>query len=347
MSNNSKILISILILAIIAVCGFWFFKKNRNTISLPKNLPSSLVSSGFVFDVQADPHMDENSDADTYKQTLANIKSDQPAFLVDLGDIFMVDKQTDKSETNIKSRYTLMKSYYDLLGSIPFYFAMGNHDGEAGWDNLNTKNYRKTYFSEETLDKNYYSFSQKDALFIVLDPYTYTTTKPNSDGWKWTLGKDQYDWLKNTLETSNAKYKFVFIHQLVGGDNQGRGGVEMAKYYEWGGKNLDGSDGFAVNRPGWDKPIYQLLVDNKVNIVFKGHDHFFAKQDLEGVVYQTVPQPSHAGDKIDTAAEYGYTAGEILGGSGYLHVMVDDSKVTVEFIKADAKKDVVYSYTIQ
>ena len=33
---------------------------------------------------------------------------------------------------------------------------------------------------------------------------------------------------------------------------QGRGGVERADYYEWGGKNLDGTDGWAANRLGWD-----------------------------------------------------------------------------------------------
>jgi hypothetical protein len=39
-------------------------------------------------------------------------------------------------------------------------------------------------------------------------------------------------------------------------------------------------------------PIHQLLVRNKVAAVFHGHDHLFAKQDLDGIVYQEVPQPS-------------------------------------------------------
>ena len=307
----------------------------------------SSTSSSFSFAVQADPHMDEQSDANVYKQTLQNIISAKPSFLIDLGDIFMVDKQADKSTTNINNRYVLMKSYYDLLGSIPLYFAMGNHDGETGWDSLNTKSYRTTYFPDETYDKNYYSFEKNNSLFIVLDPYTYTTTKPTTNGWGWTLGKTQYDWLKTTLEKSTASHKFVFIHQLVGGDNQGRGGTEFAKLYEWGGNNLDGSYGFNTNRVGWGKPIHQLLVDNKVDIVFKGHDHFYAKQELDGVIYQTVPQPSHPGDKIDTATEYGYLSGEILGGSGYMNVNVSGSGVAVKFIKANSTQEVVSSYSFQ
>jgi len=307
----------------------------------------SSTSSTFSFAVEADPHMDEQSDANVYKQTLLNIVSAKPSFLIDLGDIFMVDKQADKSTTNINNRYVLMKSYYDLLGSIPLYFVMGNHDGEVGWDKLFTKSYREKYFPTETYGKNYYSFEKNNSLFIVLDPYTYTTTKPTTNGWGWTLGKTQYDWLKTTLEKSTASHKFVFIHQLVGGDNQGRGGTEFAKLYEWGGNNLDGSYGFNTNRVGWGKPIHQLLVDNKVDIVFKGHDHFYAKQELDGLIYQTVPQPSHPGDKIDTATEYGYLNGEIIGGSGYMNVSVSSSGVAVKFIKANSTQEVVSSYSFQ
>jgi len=351
-----------LIIGIGAISLFWYFNKvsvskneqnkdqqiqaqqkteNKKTVAAVDNS----VGDAFSFAIQADPHMDEQSDANVYKQTLQNIVKAKPAFLIDLGDIFMIDKQSDKSEANIKSRYALMKSYYDLLGSsTQLHFVMGNHDGETGWDKLYTKNYRLTYFPSQTLDKNYYSFEQNDSLFIVLDPYTYTMQKPNSDGWLWTLGKNQYDWLKNTLEKSSAQHKFIFIHQLVGGDNQGRGGTEFAKLYEWGGYNLDGTYGFDTKRAGWGKPIHQLLVDNKVEAVFKGHDHFFAKQQLDGIIYQTLPQPSHPGDKIDTAKEYGYLSGEILGGSGYLRVKITDSGIVVDFVKYDGS--IVTSYTI-
>ncbi len=59
----------------------------------------------------------------------------------------------------------------------------------------------------------------------------------------WTLGKQQFDWFKETIENSNAKYKFVFSHQMVGGIPRGitvntagyvRGGAERPPYFEWG-----------------------------------------------------------------------------------------------------------------
>ncbi len=328
MKSNKTILL--IILGILGISLFWVFSKN--IIEIPNSLRTASSGESFSFAIEADPHMDEQSSEAVYSQTLKNIVADKPAFLIDLGDTFMLDKQPAKNSTSFANRYQLMKKYFDLLGSsIPLYLASGNHDGEAGWE-TNNRSQRLQYFPSQ-FDKNYYSFTKSDALFIILDPYSFTTTKPGTYGWKWTLGKTQYDWLKNTLEKSNSKYKFVFIHQLVGGDSQGRGGVEFAKLYEWGGNNLDGSYGFTINRSGWSKPIHQLLVDNKVNAVFKGHDHFYAKQELDGVVYQTLPQPSHPGDIVNTKGEYGYTSGNIIGGSGYLRVTVSTNNAKVEFVK--------------
>ncbi|MBX7213776.1 MAG: metallophosphoesterase, partial [Thermoflexales bacterium] len=297
-----------------------------------------------IFAVQADPHMDEQSSPTVYKQTLQGILDARPAFLIDLGDIFMIDKLNDKSEAAIRERYVLMKGYYDLLGSLPLHLVMGNHDGEAGWDKPNARPYRAQYFPAQTGPKNYYAFEQGGALFVVLDPFAYTTVKPNTDGWKWTLGREQYDWLRRTLESSKASHKFVFIHQLVGGDDQGRGGVELARNFEWGGNNPDGGDGFEAHRPGWGKPLQQLFIDTGIDIIFKGHDHFYARQELDGIVYQTVPQPSHPGDRLNTTDEYGYTNGRILGGSGFLKVSVFGTAVTVEFVRADGK--IADRYTI-
>jgi hypothetical protein len=308
---------------------------------------SSIVTSdgkvSNVFAVQADPHMDENSSAQVYEGTLKQIVAASPAFLMDLGDIFMVDKLADKSEKNIRGRFELMKSYYDKLGSVPLKITLGNHDGELGYSKFNTKNYRKEYFPEQTGELAYYAFNSGENLHIVLDPFTYTTSSPKIDGWQWTLGKTQYEWFKNTLETSKARFKFVYIHHLLVGDAQSRGGVEIAGFNEWGGKNKDGTYGFDTNRPGWGKPIHQLLKENKVTIVFKGHDHLYVKQELDGIVYQTVPQPSHAGDKVNSATEYGYVQGKVLGGSGYMKVSTGSSNVQVDFVKWDGS--IADSYT--
>jgi len=298
--------------------------------------------SSSTFAIQADPHMDENSSAAVYEGTLKQIVAASPAFLMDLGDIFMVDKLADKSEANIRSRFELMKGYYQKLGDVPLKICLGNHDGELGYSKFNTKNYRKEYFPEQTGELAYYSFTGPDQLHVVLDPFTYTTKNPTANGWEWTLGKTQYDWLVETLKNSKEKHKFIYIHHLLVGDPQSRGGVEIAMKNEWGGKNNDGTDGFDANRPGWGKPIHQLLRDYKVGFVFKGHDHLYVKQELDGVMYQTVPQPSHPGDKINVN-QYGYISGKGVGGSGFLKVSTSGNTAQVDFILFDGK--VADSYT--
>ncbi|MEY4089169.1 MAG: hypothetical protein RJB55_1440, partial [Verrucomicrobiota bacterium] len=185
--------------------------------------------------------------------------------------------------------------------------------------------------------ENYYAWEWGDALFVVLDPYGNTVQNPNSnpqDNWRWTLGRTQYDWLKQTLEGSRAKYKFLFLHHLVGGTASARGGVETAHRYEWGGKNLDDTEGFAAKRPGWGQPIHAMLVANKVSAVFHGHDHFYGYQTLDGVVYQECPQPGTGNFSTGSSRDGEYTTGVILPNSGHLRVTVSPANAKVEYVRA-------------
>ncbi len=130
----------------------------------------------------------------------------------------------------------------------------------------------------------------------------------------------------------------------------GKGGVEGAIYYELGGYNSDGSWGFDVNRPTWDTPIHDLMVENGVTIYFHGHDHGFAKQELDGIVYQECPTPSDA-SYSPVGPKAGYVSGDILPNSGHLRVTVSVSEVTVEYVRAYLPGDgtngeVAYSYSI-
>lgn len=320
----------------------------------------------FTFTVQADPHLDASSDTALYRVCLQNQLDDKPDFMIDLGDFLMTDKLRNKSNVvphdTIIYRCNLLRSYYEnICHSVPLFIAIGNHEGECGWYNTGTTGNniavwntqeRKKYFPNPYPNKFYsgdttqypytgvrqanYSFTWGDALFIVLDPYWNTNPKPDSlNGWRWTLGKAQYDWLKRTLENSNAPFKFVFSHQLIGGDPDGRGGVEFADKYEWGGQNLDGTNGWNANRPGWYKPIKELLREHRVTIFFHGHDHFYAKQDKDCMVYQETPQPSlpiFTGPS--QAAGYGYLEGNILPNTGHLRVTAGPNGVQVDYVRA-------------
>ncbi|MCE5325889.1 MAG: SMP-30/gluconolactonase/LRE family protein [Planctomycetaceae bacterium] len=319
----------------------------------------------FLFTVQADSHLDENAQSDLYAQTLKSAAADGPDFHVDLGDTFMVDKHP--SRETAAAQYLAQRYYLGLIGrAAPVFLTLGNHDGEdakllrgddslGAWATAMRSRYfpnpqRSDFYGPSTLG-NYYRWQWGEALFVVLDPYRYSTGR-KGDNWRATLGRQQYDWLKSTLESSKAKWKFVFCHQLVGGaDEAGRGGIEAAGGYEWGGANADGTRGFEKNRTGWPMPIHDLLVKNHVTIFFHGHDHFYARQDLDGVIYQLVPQPACPAGRADHGARYGYAKGVIKPSSGYLRVKVSPSQVQVQYVQPQATSAgaarLAHSYQVQ
>lgn len=320
----------------------------------------------FVFAVEADPHMvpGEGDSAQAFELTLANIAASGPDFLIDLGDNFMLDKWDTLTDDTIRQRMHGYRRWWgEVCHSAPLFLALGNHEGEQGWDYDSTPgcrpvrlaNARKRFFPNPVPDGyytgdsiewphvglrgDYYAWEWGNALFVVLDPFWYTTTKPRSgeDNWNWTLGRDQYDWFRRTLESSSAKFKFVFIHHLVGGkiDATARGGIEYCWFYEQGGFRTDSTWGFDEERPGWGKPLHQLMLDNGVDIFWYGHTHFWAKQDTDGMVYQMVAQPGRA--RWDSLArnpgEAGYRSGVLLGSRGHARVTMDDTSATVEYVR--------------
>ena len=318
--------------------------------------------SSFTFTIEADEHLyDKKGSRSMYQVTLANQAKDHPDFMFSLGDIF----GDDHYPATITSAQmdALHKDYRQYLGnichSVPLYICLGNHEGEKDYFLLqNPPNniavyatiWRKFYYANPFPNdfytgnpdvepygmgqpENYYAWKWGDALFIVLDAYRDqcdTSAKPKN--WNWSLGGPQYTWLKNTLESSTEKYKFVFTHHTRG---EGRGGVSTAKYFEWGGYEADGVTwGFANKRPGWSKPIHQLFVDNGVNIFFQGHDHLFAHEVLDGVVYQEVPMPSDSTYEIGMLANAGAYVSDTIGGTGHVRVTVSPSCVKVDFVRA-------------
>jgi 3',5'-cyclic AMP phosphodiesterase CpdA len=306
----------------------------------------------FTCVVEADPHLDENSSAEVYRTMLGLMARDRPDFAIDLGDSSMAEKLAS-SAAEYEARNRLLRSFWDDIGgSVPFFMALGNHDGEHGWKPAGGKPtadvaaaIRRAWFPNPVpapaspysgVGDTAYAFTWGDALFVVLDPFTYTTRTSSTDNWCWTLGREQYDWLAGLLAAATARYRFVFIHHLVGGGGKdARGGADIAGLFEWGGRNPDGTDEFAAHRPGWAMPIHDLLVRGKVDVVFHGHDHFYAREEKDGIVYLCVPQPSAARevDPARSAAEYGYTKGTFLSSPGYLRLAVSPERASVELVR--------------
>ncbi len=296
-------------------------------------------------------------------------------------------------QTGVDRVYAHQRPFLSMVGSSSSLFLVnGNHEQAARYLLDGTPNNpavmagraRTRYFplpapdgfytgDEEMVDhigllRDYYAWSWGDALFVVIDPYWHSSvavdneagaehqdkdakSKGRRDQWDITLGDAQYKWLTKTLTESRARFKFVFSHHVLG---TGRGGVECATGFEWGGLDRRGVSAFAQKRPGWELPIHQLMVKTGVTIFFQGHDHIYARQELDGVVYQSTPNPA---DSTYTAFNrQAYRSGDVLPNSGHLRVTVAPESVRVDYVRSFLPKDetekvrngeVAHSYTVK
>lgn len=343
----------------------------------------------FTFALQGDSHPEREKsqfDSALYTRTLQTVAADKPDFYLLLGDDFSVDTLDPKTinATKVTERYTIQRPYLGLIGtSSPVFLVNGNHEQAARF-NLNgtpeniavwAQNARNSHYSQPAPDyfysgnkeivpfigllRNYYAWTWGDALFVVIDPYWASTVAVDNvfggdpkrtNMWDVTHGDEQYLWLKETLEKSKSKYKFVFAHHVMG---TGRGGVELAGLWEWGGKNAKGVSEFAALRPKWNLPIHQLMVANKVTIFFQGHDHIWVHQQLDGVTYQSLSEPADPNYALWNSDAY--LTGERFPSTGYTRVRVEPTGVKVEYVRTYLPKDEgpgkvngtpVFSYTI-
>jgi len=356
-----------------------------------------LPGERFVFTIQADSHIvgaikqDNPAKFALYEITLRNVLADRPDFHIDLGDFAHIEHYGGVSAhmyLDALDRYLVQRQCLASISrSIPFFLVLGNHEGEEGWripaEADSTEVWgtlaRKeiipnphpdgfyTGGSDSTaccgLRESYYAWQWGDALFVVLDPFWYTTTMPHSSVYE-------------TLHQSGARWKFVLAHHVTGGvlgghkDHKpyGRGGIVAASYevdgrptFEWGGEDSTGQYVFDMKRPDFGHgPVHQVMVDAGVDIFFHGHDHVFVYETLDGIVYQECPVPANPryGDGFYSPDYY---KGVKISNSGHLRVMVSPDSARVDYVRSvlpgdeplfEAGKsvrngDISYSYTIR
>ncbi len=226
--------------------------------------------SNFSFAIQGDSHPERphQNAPELYARTLLNAVSEHPDFYMTIGDDFSVDTLRIVNAQTVTGRYLLQRPFLGLVGhSSPIFLVNGNHEQAAACNLDGTpnsvavwaQNARNLYYPQPAPDgfytgdmepvefigklRDYYAWTWGDALLVVIDPYWHSADPVDNvfgggprpkgrDMWAITLGDTQYKWFKQTLEQSKAKYKFVFTHHVLG---TGRGGIEQADLYEWGG----------------------------------------------------------------------------------------------------------------
>lgn len=321
------------------------------------NPPDFYICMGDDFSISTLHTLDEASIAGRYtlqRPFLGLVGQTAALFLLngnhEQASLFNYNQTDDRHDAAIFAQNARNK-YFPTVAPDGFY--TGNDNALAGIGKL----------------RDYYAWTWGDALFVVLDNYWHSKAQVDSglhekgsdgmggsgrqsrDLWDVSLGEEQYQWFKLTLEQSKAKYKFVFAHHVLGTQ---RGGVDVAHLYEWGGQDRSGRNRFKEMRPGWDMPIHDLMVKHGVTIFFQGHDHLYCKQEKDGVIYQEVPMPCDHGYVAYNEDRYG--SGVKFPNSGYLRVTVAPEQVTVDYVRCylpadekDGKKtgQIAHSYTVK
>ncbi len=360
------------------------------------------AGSTFSFTITSDSHVNIMlGSGTTWTNTLNDIAAANPDFAIDLGDTAAMDDGNNSVSSAAEAEQVYLDTlpYFNIIsGSSPVYMVAGNHEQQEGWHlydpladslpvigtNAQNKYFLNpapdgfytgssstySYLAGDQLRRNYYAWTWGDALFVTIDPYWFSTTKPytttvgggegdttgSGDRWDWTLGLEQFNWLKDTLENSEAKYKFIFAHQIVGGNslsspnqvNYGHGGVDSANLVEWGGYNVGGTVwAWDTERPGWgSQPIHQMMVSNGVTAFFHGHDHQYAYEMLDGIVYQSVPSGGFTQNFgiYTTGGNDGKTI-QALTSTGHLKVTVGPTQTSVDYMRTGQATS-AYTYTM-
>jgi 3',5'-cyclic AMP phosphodiesterase CpdA len=129
--------------------------------------------------------------------------------------------------------------------NIPYYQLMGNHDGVNGGWRLFAK-----YFGQ-----SYYSFDYQGDRFIFLN-----------NAFRESFDRAQFDWLKQELAREGAQHKFVFMHKPAFDPS------EIYKDHVMSGRAVT-------------EELERLFSKYKVDRVFAGHIHGYAKTERGGVIY--------------------------------------------------------------
>ena len=337
------------------------------------------VNDSFTFAVEADPHVDVDGKMQPalFRAELENVGAAQPDFLVDLGDTFLGDKFAT-SAAQLSAQYANVRNYFGIVGpSVPLYLVNGNHEGEDGYGLDGTANNlavwsavaRRTYYPEPSAGSfysaatgqvpfigerdSYYAWQWGDALFVVLDPYSYTTTNPKQSGdmWDWTLGEAQYRWLTQVLSSSPATYKFVFFpphdrrhprrHRAGRPVRVGRGHASPGPTSSTPSARVGPADPPAVREVRRD----DLLPGSRPSLrppgARRGRLPGGARRPRRSVTRRT--------------RRFAYTSGVILDSPGSLKVTVASTGITVDYVRSSVTASgapgpdngtVVYSYTI-
>jgi hypothetical protein len=317
-----------------------------------------VAGDSFTFALISDSHIGPDAtftnqgDWNTLATVGTQVGAASPDFMMNLGD--MLDFHLFGFNEPPPDGYYTRLAYLnyrtllgDTLGKTSHYAVIGNWEGEDGFytaDEIALSRQERllyvpgptptTYPESGSPAEDYYAFTWGDALFVVLNVMSYTTTEHllSSDPGlpdDWTLGAAQLAWFGDTLARATSRWRFVFIHHAVGG----AAGDDANSAYGRGG----GQAAYV----GEQAKVHQLMLEHGVQIFFYGHDHVFTDMVVDGIHYS---EPGNAGAiwMFDESIT-GYTQAWLE--HGWSRISVSPTAVNVQFLSMD--EELLYQYTLE
>ena len=199
-----------------------------------------------------------------------------------------------------------------------------------------------TYAEGGSSSGNYFAWTWGDALFVAIDPFTHSTTKPDRPE-DWTLGDEQMKWLETVLETSEKKWKILFQHHLIGGSTFAQ------PYGRYGVYENYGRGGGSFAKAGEQRRIHDLMIKCGGSIIFKGHDHVYADEVVDGIRYTTCGctqgELKKETQRIDEQGFRELYPGGFVYSQGYIRVEVSTQRLKVEYVDNDGSQRGIYTIT--
>jgi predicted phosphodiesterase len=188
------------------------------------------------------------------------------------------------------------------------YEVVGNHDRTGGdkADLVWQKEFSLPQNGPEGYKDLVYSFDVGNSHFVVLD-----SEKPKEH----IVNSIQRDWLEKDLAATNKEHKFVFYHEPA---------FQAAQDAE------DGLDSDPAERDA----LWNIIKRYKVDVVFNGHAHIYARKNVGGVEQIVVGDTDSTNDDIvqPGLSDFGYK------GKSYAIVTVDGSKISLKLFTVDGKQ---------
>lgn len=198
----------------------------------------------------------------------------------------------------------------ELQANLPINGCIGNHEWDAAQGTLFDKYYPYPYPYGADNANLYWSFDYGPAHFAVVDQYA-ALYDPTSAQWSW---------LKNDLATTTKEWKFILLH---------------APGYSAHGGHTDNTD-----VQNYIQPLCELY---GVDIIFAGHNHYYARCVKNGVTHITTggggaglynPNPNYS-PYIVTTAKLHYFCKIAINGLELDFMAVDKDGTMIESFTLD------------